>query len=87
MNNEQRHLEKTEKRKKRVNDLFFSDEDREAFGYKPDVLDYMVLSSEEFLKDITVKHEHLTDLEDYIKVDDTWLKLALLMYETHRLSN
>ena len=46
-----------------------------------------MLSADEYLRDITVKNEYLPEQEDYIKVDDTWLKLALLMYETHRLGN
>lgn len=87
VDNEQKLKDKTEKRKARVNSLFFSDEDREQFGFSPDVLDFMVTSANEYLKDITVQHQHLGDMEDYIKVDDTWLKMALLMYETQRLTN
>eukprot|EP00347_Sterkiella_histriomuscorum_P007607 403348266 len=69
-----------------VKSIFFDDEDREKYGFTDDVLDFVVNSCLAHQKTgLSVAHSQINNESDQVKLDDTWLKSSILMYETHRL--
>ena len=67
--------------------MFKDDADREAFGLKKDkTLRYMTRSIKSYIKELKIKDGQLTEEQDLVKVDDTWLNLYKLMWEPFRLN-
>ena len=64
--------------------VFDSDDDRNHYGYSDRALNYMKLSVSSYLSTLTIEDRTLRDESDYIKVDDTWLKVYKIMLDTLR---
>jgi hypothetical protein len=87
LRNEFERKERHSQRKKAVLEMFKDDADREEFGLKKDkTLRYMTRSIKSYIKELKIKDGQLTEEQDLVKVDDTWLNLYKLMWEPFRLN-
>ncbi|CDW71999.1 UNKNOWN [Stylonychia lemnae] len=83
---EEKALQKEKRRRNQVNQIFFDDEDREFYGFSDQVLEYVALAVKNQLYNISIHNQNVYTEDDYVKVDDVWLKVAKIMYESSRLS-
>ena len=66
--------------------VFRIEEDKEWYGFSERALDYMRLSVSTYFKTLRVNsYGMITEDEDFVKVDDTWLKVAKIMIDSLRL--
>lgn len=80
--NQERELDK--KRLELAKRVFREKEDQERYGFSQRAIDYMRLSVSSYRKSLTIQNGFLTEEEDFIKVDDTWLKLSKIFMDALR---
>ena len=61
--------------------VFDSEEDRKHYGYTERALNYMKLSVSSYKNTLKIEDSVIRDESDYIKVDDTWLKVYKIMLD------
>lgn len=62
-----------------VKRVFDSKEDEDHYGFTERALNYLKLSASQYRSSINIVEGVLRDEGDYIKVDDTWLKVYKIM--------
>ena len=61
--------------------VFDSEEDSKHYGYTERALNYLKLSVSSYRNTLKIEDGVIRDESDYIKVDDTWLKVYKIMLD------
>ncbi len=61
--------------------VFDSEDDRKLYGYTERALNYLRLSVNSYRSTLKIEDGVIRDEGDYIKVDDTWLKVFKIMLD------
>ena len=61
--------------------VFKIEEDKEYYGFTERAMEYMQMSAKSYRSTIKVVDGSLIEEEDFVKVVDTWLKVAKLMID------
>ena len=61
--------------------MFDSEEDKKHYGFTERALNYMKLSASSYKTTLKIEDKVIRDESDYIKVDDTWLKVYKIMLD------
>jgi hypothetical protein len=69
-----------------VKALFKTDAEREALGIKDKTIRFLTKHIQSYKKELRIKDGKLRKESDYVKVDDTWVRLSKLMFEPFRES-
>ncbi len=64
--------------------VFKFEEDKRQYGFTERALDYMALSVSSYRHTLKIQNKTLIEEDDYVKVDDTWLKIAKIMIDSLR---
>ena len=64
--------------------VFKIEEDQEYYGFTERAMDYLKLSVSSYRATLNIKDNAISSDEDFIKIDDTWLKLSKILLDNLR---
>lgn len=82
--NEEEEKVKEEKRLNMARRVFRIEEDKEYYGFSERAIEYMKSSVATYRQALKIAGGSLSEEADFIKVDDTWLKVSKILIDSLR---
>lgn len=76
---EEQDNEVEKRRLARAKHVMKDEDDQKRYGYTDKVIEFMRLSVRQYIKTLKIEQRVIRSEEDYIKIDDTWLKMSKVM--------